>query len=264
MDTQYPGDPLTPGIASTPDAKRVPLKEAETITKIPVLPISYADAQPMLAELGGRVVPFDWRGSLALTYRFGPSPAKVHLKVESNWDQKTLYDVIAKIPGSDLPDQWVIRGNHHDAWVNGAEDPISGLVAELEEARSFGELGWRPRRTIIYCAWDGEEPGLLGSVEWAEAHADELISHTVAYLNSDTNGSGYFGADGSHSLEKFVNDVAKDITDPEKDISIWKRLQLREIATAHNAEEREEARHRADLRIACAWRMPISHTLRLR
>ena len=252
MDTQYPGDPLTPGIASTPDAKRVPLKEAETITKIPVLPISYADAQPMLAELGGRVVPFDWRGSLALTYRFGPGPAKVHLKVESNWDHKTLYDVIAEIPGADLPDQWVIRGNHHDAWVNGAEDPISGLVAELEEARSFGELmkeGWRPRRTIIYCAWDGEEPGLLGSVEWAEAQADELISHTVAYLNSDTNGRGYFGADGSHSLEKFVNDVARDITDPEKNISIWKRLQLHKIATAPNTEEREEARHRADLRI---------------
>ena len=252
MDTQYPGDPLTPGIASTPDAKRVRIEEAETITKIPVLPISYADAQPMLAELGGRVVPPDWRGALALTYRFGPGPAKVHLEIESNWDQKTLYDVIAKIPGSDLPDQWVIRGNHHDAWVNGAEDPISGLVAELEEARTFGDLlkeGWRPRRTIIYCAWDGEEPGLLGSVEWAEAHADELIQHTVAYLNSDTNGRGYFGAEGSHSLEKFINEVARDIADPEKNISIWKRLQLHEIATAPNTEEREEARNRVDLRI---------------
>ena len=175
----------------------------------------------------------------------------MHLKVESNWDQKTLYDVIAKIPGSELPDQWVIRGNHHDAWVNSAEDPISGLVAELEEARALGALlkeGWKPRRTIIYCAWDGEEPGLLGSVEWAEAHADELIAHTVAYLNSDTNGRGYFGADGSHSLEKFVNNVSRDVTDPEKEISIWKRLQLHEIATG-SIEERDEARNRADLRI---------------
>ncbi len=185
MDTDYPGDPLTPGVAATADAKRLSVAEAPTITKIPVLPISYGDAQPLLAELRGRVVPPAWRGSLALTYRFGPGPAKVHLKVQSNWDRKPLYDVIARMPGTELPDQWVIRGNHHDAWVNGAEDPISGLVTELEEARVFGELvkqGWKPKRTIIYCAWDGEEPGLLGSTEWVEAHGDELLQHGVAYL----------------------------------------------------------------------------------
>jgi N-acetylated-alpha-linked acidic dipeptidase len=176
----------------------------------------------------------------------------VHLKVKSNWDIKTLYDVIAKIGGSEYPDEWVVRGNHHDAWVNGAEDPISGLVAELEEARDFGELlkqGWKPKRTIIYCAWDGEEPSLLGSTEWAEEHAEELSRHAVAYLNSDSNGRGYLFMEGSHSLEKFINGVARDIEDPEKKISVWKRSQLRQIEDASSPEERQEARERPDLRI---------------
>ncbi len=171
----YPGDPLTPGVGATKDAKRLKVEEAPTITKIPVLPISYADAQPLLAALTGRVAPAEWRGGLGMTYHIGsgPSPAKVHLKVKSNWDIKPIYDVIAKIPGSTFPDEWVIRGNHHDGWVNGAEDPISGQAAIIEEARALGELvksGWKPKRTIIYCAWDGEEPGLLGSTEWAEQH----------------------------------------------------------------------------------------------
>ncbi len=252
MDTEYPGDPLTPGVAATPQAKRLTLAEAQTITKIPVLPISYSDAQPLLAELRGRTVPPAWRGSLPITYRFGPGPAKVHLKVQSNWDQKTLYDVVAKLPGAELPDQWVIRGNHHDAWVNGAEDPISGLVAELEEARSLGELakqGWRPRRTIIYCAWDGEEPGLLGSTEWVEAHADELVRHAVAYFNSDSNARGFFGADGAHVLQKFINDVAADVPDPETKMSIVERARLHEVEEAKTTEAREEARKRTELHI---------------
>lgn len=250
---QYPGDPLTPGVGATKDAKRLKVEDAPVITKIPVLPISYADAQPLLAALKGRVAPEGWRGGLGITYHVGPGPAKVHLKVKSNWEPlKTLYDVIAKIPGSTYPDQWVIRGNHHDGWVNGAEDPISGQIAILEEARSLGELvkaGWKPKRTIIYCAWDGEEPGLLGSTEWAEEHYDELRAHAVAYINSDTNGRGYFGVEGSHTLEKFSNDVARDITDPETKLSAWKRDQLRAIANAHTPEQREEVRHRADLRI---------------
>ncbi len=252
MDTEYPGDPLTPGIAAVPGAKRLTLQEAVTITKIPVLPISYADARPLMAELRGRVVPREWRGSLPITYHLGAGPAKVHLKMLSNWDQKRLYDVIARIPGSEFPDQWVIRGNHHDAWVNGASDPISGLVALLEEARSFGELvkqGWKPKRTIIYCAWDGEEPGLLGSTEWVEAHADELRQHAVAYFNSDSNGRGYFRAEGSHVLEKFINDVARDIIDPEKDITVWERRKLYDIAHAQSPEQREEIRKRPNLRI---------------
>jgi N-acetylated-alpha-linked acidic dipeptidase len=250
---QYPGDPLTPGVGATKDAKRLKVEEAPTITKIPVLPISYGDAQPLLAALTGRVAPEGWRGGLGITYHVGPGPAKVHLKVKSSWEPlKPLYDVIAKIPGSTFPDEWVIRGNHHDGWVNGAEDPISGQVALLEEARALGELvkaGWKPRRTIIYCAWDGEEPGLLGSTEWAEQHYDELRAHGVAYINSDGNGRGYFRVEGSHTLEKFSNDIAREVIDPETKLSAWKRNQLHEIATAKSPELRDEARKRADLRI---------------
>jgi N-acetylated-alpha-linked acidic dipeptidase len=248
----YPGDPLTPGVGATKDAKRLDLKDARTITKIPVLPISYGDAQPLLAALKGPVAPESWRGSLAQTYHLGAGPAKVHLKVQSNWDLKTLNDVIVKIPGSTDPDTWIVRGNHHDAWVNGAEDPISGAVALMEEVRAFSELmkqGWKPQRTLIYCLWDGEEPGLLGSTEWAEAHADELRQHAALYINTDGNGRGYLFAGGSHILEKFMNGVARDIMDPEKKITVWKRAQLKQIADAESAEDRQSIRNRADLRI---------------
>jgi len=248
----YPGDPLTPNVGATKDAKRLKIEDAPTITKIPVLPISYADAQPLLAALTGRVAPEGWRGGLGITYHVGPGAAKVHLKVKSNWDIKPIYDVIARIPGAVFPDEWVLRGNHHDGWVNGAEDPISGQVAILEEARAFGELvksGWKPKRTIIYCAWDGEEPGLLGSTEFAEQHYDELRAHAVAYINSDGNGRGYLGIEGSHTLEKFSNDIAREISDPETKLTAWKRLQLREISNAKTPEQREEIRKRADLRI---------------
>jgi len=249
----FMGDPLTPGIGATADAKRVPLKDAQSLTKIPVLPISYADAQPLLEAIGGPVAPRDWRGGLPITYRIGPGPAKVHLKVFSNWQQMTpLYDVIAKIPGSTYPDEWVIRGNHHDAWVNGAEDPISGMVTVLEEARSMGELlkqGWKPKRTIIYCAWDGEEPGLLGSTEWVETHVDELRKHAVMYVNSDSNSRGYLELEGSHTLEHFINDVARDVQDPETKLSVWKRAQLKQLADAESADERRELRERHDMRL---------------
>ena len=172
--------------------------------------------------------------------------------MKSNWDQKTIYDVIARMPGSEVPDEWVLRGNHHDAWVNGAEDPVSGLIGLLEEARAFGELakqGWKPRRSIIYCAWDGEEPGLLGSTEWVEAHADDLLRHAAAYFNSDVSGRGFFGADGSHTLEKFLSSVARDITDPEKNISVFQRAKFYEIEHAPDDEKRDEIRGREDLRI---------------
>jgi len=250
--TEFMGDPLTPGWGATPDAKRLPLKDARSLTKIPVLPISYSDAQPLLAAIGGPVGPRDWSGGLPITYHLGPGPAKVHLKVFSNWDMKPIYDVIGKIPGSTYPDEWVIRGNHHDAWVNGAEDPISGMVAVMEEARSMGELlkqGWKPKRTLIYCAWDGEEPGLLGSTEWVETHADELRKHAVVYINSDSNSRGYFALEGSHTLERFINDVARDIQDPETKLSVWKREQLKEIEAAGSAEARRELRERKDLRL---------------
>ena len=248
----HPGDPLTPGVGATRDAKRLAIGDAQTITKIPVLPISYGDAQPLLAALAGPVAPEPWRGGLGITYHVGPGPAKVHLRVKSDWSVKPLYDVIARIPGSTAPDEWVIRGNHHDAWVNGAEDPVSGLVPLLEEARGLGSLlkqGWRPRRTIIYAAWDGEEQGLLGSTEWVEAHADELVTKAVAYLNTDTNGRGYLFMAGSHSLESFINDVAREIEDPQTKLSVWKRRQLRAIADADSAAARQEARERANLRI---------------
>ena len=202
MDTDYPGDPLTPGVGATPDAKRLALNEAKTITKIPVLPISYADALPLLSALTGPVAPERWRGSLPITYHVGPGPARVHLKVSSNWDTKPIYDVIATMRGSGSSDQWVLRGNHHDAWVNGADDPLSGMVAVLEEARLLGELhkqGWSPKRTVIYCAWDGEEPGLLGSTEWVEDHLDELRAHAVAYVNSDGNERGFFFPGGTQA-----------------------------------------------------------------
>jgi N-acetylated-alpha-linked acidic dipeptidase len=248
----YPGDPLTPGVGATAGAKRLELKDVKVFTTIPVLPLSYADAQPLLEALAGPVAPRKWRGALPLTYHVGPGPARVHLRVKSNWDLKPIHDVIARIPGSTAPQEWIVRGNHYDAWVNGAQDPISGMVAELEEARALGELlkqGWRPKRTIIYAAWDGEEPGLLGSTEWAEEHAAELRQHAVAYINTDSNSRGYLGMGGSHSLEHLINDVARDIPDPERQISVWKRARLRDIGNASNQQDREEIRRRADLRI---------------
>jgi len=251
----YPGDPLTPGVGATKDAKRLPRSEAVTLTKIPVLPISYGDAQPLLAALKGRVAPAPWRGALPLTYHLGPGPAKVHLKLAFNWDLKPIYDVIARIPGATYPDEWIIRGNHHDGWVNGAEDPISGQAALLEEARGLGTLtkqGWKPKRTIILCAWDGEEPGLLGSTEWAEAHAEELQRNAAVYINSDGNGRGYLQVEGSHTLERFINGVARDIDDPESKLSVWKRLQFQRIANQPSAappQDRQEARDRPDLSI---------------
>ena len=251
-DTDYPGDPLTPGVGATADAKRLAIKDAKVITKIPVLPISYGDALPLLSALQGAVAPEAWRGALPITYHVGPGPAKVHLKVSSNWDLKPVNDVIATLRGSDAPDEWVIRGNHFDAWVNGAEDPISGMVAVLEEARMLGELhkqGWNPKRTIILCAWDGEEPGLLGSTEWAETHGDELQKHAVAYINSDSNGRGFFSAGGTHDLEHFINDVTREIQDPEKHITVQQRERLLRISRTRTTEERAEIRKSNDLRI---------------
>jgi N-acetylated-alpha-linked acidic dipeptidase len=247
----FPGDPLTPGVGATADARRLDIKGAPTLTKIPVLPISYGDAQPLLRSLAGPLAPDAWRGALPLTYHLGPGPATVHLKAEFNWDMATAYDVIAKIRGAERPDEWVIRGNHHDGWVNGASDPLSGQVAMMEEGRALGELlktGWKPKRTIIYCAWDGEEPGLLGSTEWAETHAELLKKNAVVYINSDSNGRGFFGASGSHTIEKFINEVARDVTDPEKNIPVSDRARAFAILSG-DSETRRETRERADLRI---------------
>ena len=224
----YPGDPLTPGVGAVPGAKRLAIKDAPSLMKIPVLPIGYGDAQPLLAALSGKVVPPGWRGGLPLAYHFGPGPAKVHLKLAFDWNTKPVLDVIATIKGAEQPDVWIVRGNHYDGWVNGADDPISGQSGLLEEARALGELykqGWRPKRTLIYAAWDGEEPGLLGSTEWMETHAEELSRHAAIYVNTDESNRGFFSAGGSHSLEHLVNEVAHDITDPETHVSIWRREQ---------------------------------------
>jgi N-acetylated-alpha-linked acidic dipeptidase len=248
----FPGDPLTPGIGATTDAKRLELKNASTLTKIPVLPISYNDALPLLRALNGPVAPATWRGALPITYHLGPGPAIVHLKLEFDFKIVPAYNVIARLTGNERPDEWVIRGNHHDAWVNGAADPISGLVGLLEEARVVGELartGFRPKRTIIYAAWDGEEPGLLGSTEWAEAHAEELRQKAVLYVNSDGNQRGFFNVGGSHTLEKFISEVARDVVDPEKEISVFDRSRANTVLTG-SPEDRRDARERTDLRIA--------------
>jgi N-acetylated-alpha-linked acidic dipeptidase len=229
-----PGDPLTPNVGSTPTAKRLALKDAITIMKIPVLPISYEDAQPLLQSLKGEVVPQKWRGGLPITYHVGPSVDKVHLEVAFNWDIKPINNIIAKMVGEN-PDEWVIRGNHHDGWVNGAADPVSGLVAELEEARAVGELakkGFKPKRTMVYCAWDGEEPSLLGSTEWVEDHQEELSKKAVAYINSDGNERGFIGASGSHTLETFFNEIADNVIDPQTGVSIKERLYAKTIVEA--------------------------------
>jgi N-acetylated-alpha-linked acidic dipeptidase len=231
----YPGDPLTPGVAATKDAKRLNRSDAVTIMKIPVIPISWEDALPLLQSLGGQVVPASWRGALPITYHVGPGKDKVHLKLQFNWDIVQLYNVIAKLPGSELPDEWIIRGNHHDAWVNGAADPISGTVSEMEEARAIGELvkkGFKLKRTLVYCAWDGEEPSLLGSTEWTEDHQAELREKAVFYLNTDANSRGFINASGSHSLEPFFNEIANDVIDPQTGVSIKERKYALTIVTA--------------------------------
>ncbi|HKS41306.1 MAG TPA: transferrin receptor-like dimerization domain-containing protein [Blastocatellia bacterium] len=248
----HPGDPLTPGIGAVKSARRLAREEAEVILKIPVLPISYGDALPMLRELSGAVVPESWRGALPITYHAGPGPARVHLKLAFDWSLKTIYNVIARIEGSQYPNEWIIAGNHHDAWVNGAEDPTSGMVTVMEEARAFGELlkqGWRPKRTIILCAWDGEEQGLLGSTEWVETHAEELKQKAVVYLNSDSTGKGQLGVGGSHTLERYINEVARDIEHPKGKMSVWQDMKTRSMTRARTDEDKKELNERTDLRI---------------
>jgi N-acetylated-alpha-linked acidic dipeptidase len=239
----YPGDPLTPGIGATENAKRLDRSEATNLLKIPVLPISYHDAKPLLESLDGVVAPESWRGGLPFTYHIGPGKTKIHLKVDFDWKIRPAYNVIAKIKGSEFPDQWVIRGNHHDAWVNGANDPISGMAALLEEARSIGELtktGWKPKRTLVYCAWDGEEPGLIGSTEWVEDHATELQEKAVVYINSDGNARGFLGVEGSHALEQMVSEVSKEVIDPQTGVTVYERKRAADLVGAASTKVKQE------------------------
>ena len=242
----YAGDPLTPGVGSTKDAKRLTRETAETILKIPALPISYADAKPLLEALGGRVAPANFRGMLPITYHVGGvGAASVHLVVKSDWSQKPIYNVIAVMKGKDYPDQWIVRGNHHDGWVFGANDPLSGNVVLMEEAKAIGALaktGWRPKRTLVYASWDAEEPGLIGSTEWAEQHAAELQKKALAYINSDSNDRGFLGAEGSHSLQTLVNQVAGDVPDPQTGVSVGERLRAQLMVRAAQPGARDDAK----------------------
>lgn len=248
----YPGDVLTPGRGAVRGARRLDRDEAPTIAKIPVLPISYRDAEPLLRALGGEVVPPEWRGALPITYHLGPGPARVRLEVRSDWRRVEALNVIARWPGARYPDQWVLRGNHHDGWNHGASDPVSGMVAVLSEAKALAELaqaGQPPARTVVYAAWDAEEPGLIGSTEWAEQHAEALDAHAVAYLNSDGNGRGFVYLGGSHVLEPFLNEVADDVDDPQTGVSVAERL--RASLRVHGDEQaRTDAEQRDDLRLA--------------
>lgn len=213
----YPGDPLSPGWASEAGSKRLTIAEAQTIMKIPVLPISYGDAQSLLATLTGPVAPEFWRGALPITYHLGPGSTVVHMNVAMDDATRPLYDVIVRIPGSDFPDQWVLDGNHHDAWVHGASDPLSGAASLMETARTLATMvrnGWKPKRTVLLAFWDGEEFGLIGSTEWMEKHADELDRSLVAYFNADSSGKGRLNIGGSHSLEAFVQQLTRDVSDP--------------------------------------------------
>ena len=249
-----PGDALTPGYAATKDAERLSINEASTIMKIPVMPISYADALPLLKAIKGPVVPDSWKGGLPITYHIGPGPAKVNLHLEFDWSLRTAYNPVGRMKGSVYPDEWIMRGNHHDGWGHGASDPISGMVSLMEEARAIGELtktGWRPKRTLIYAGWDAEEPGLLGSTEWVEYNLNDIRQNMVVYINTDGTGVGYLSMGGSHSLEKFVNEVIRDVDDPVHDVSLENRLRSRMRVREYNSGTFGEGREseRQDLRM---------------
>lgn len=248
----YPGDPLTPGVGATEDAKRLDRLKAPNLLKIPVLPISYHDAKPLLEALSGPNVPNNWQGALPFAYHIGPGKTTVHLKVAFNWNIVPCYDVIAKIKGDRYPDEWVIRGNHQDAWVNGTSDPISGLSSLMEEAKSIGDMlqnGWKPARTLVYCAWDGEEPGLLGSTEWLETHEKELQQKAVVYINSDNNERGYFYAEGSHALEPLVDQISKTVIDPETNVSLFDRRKAHQLVTTTNTATRKKIMDEKEMKL---------------
>jgi len=218
LNGKYPGDPLTPLAGSVPGTPRLSRQAAASLPLIPSMPLSYADAEPLLRALSGPTAPESWRGALPLTYRIGPGAAVVHLQLAFDWRPIKIYDVIAQIKGSVAPDEWIIRGNHHDGWVYGAQDPHSGHSAMMEEARVLGQMhqqGWTPKRTLIYASWDAEEQGTIGSTEWMETHFAELQRKGLLYVNSDVTMVGLVDMSGSPGLENFLRGVAQDIQDPE-------------------------------------------------
>ena len=250
----YPGDALTPGVGAKKDVERLSIEDAPTIMKIPVMPISYADALPLLKALKGPVVPNSWKGGLPITYHIGPGPTKVNLHLEFDWGLRTAYNPIGRLKGSVYPNEWIMRGNHHDGWAQGAADPISGMVSLMEEARAIGELvktGWRPKRSLIYAGWDAEEPGLLGSTEWVEYHRDEIKEKMIAYINTDGTGVGYLSMGGSHSLEKFVNEIIREVKDPVHEATLESRIRSRLRVREYNSSDYKDQKEsdRDDLRL---------------
>jgi len=242
---EFPGDPTTPGIASTlnlPDSRRTPPKDSAALPKIPATPLSYADAWPILAHLGGRVSPRDWQGAFPFTYHVGPGPVRIRLRLRQDYAYRIIWNVIGTASGREWPDEWVIAGNHRDAWVYGAADPGSGTAALLEAVHGFGELlrsGWRPRRTLIFCSWDAEEQGLLGSTEWVEENLPQLAS-AVAYFNTDVSVSGPgFSATAVPSLKALVRDVTKAVPSPQGGTvyDAWLAQQRRERLRQHRRPE---------------------------
>ena len=250
----HPGDPLTPGWGATEDREKLTRETARTLVRIPVLPISWGDALPILEQLRGTVAPNDdWKGALPITYHIGPGPAEVRMRTAYDWQVRPIYNVVARIEGSHYPDEWIVHGNHHDGWCAGATDPISGAVQLMETARGFGELlaaGIRPRRTVIFALWDAEEWGLLGSTEWAETHRDDLGEKGVVYINTDSTGKGWLNMAGSHTLQKFLNEVARGIEDPERGVSLFEAARARRLETAANPDARQEIEQSDDLRLA--------------
>ncbi|HKS65834.1 MAG TPA: M28 family metallopeptidase [Candidatus Acidoferrales bacterium] len=226
----YPGDPLTPGVPASPDTKRIVPANASNLPRIPTVPLSADDASAILTNLGGKNVPRGWQGGLPLTYHTGPGDEQIHLQIAMDYQQRPIYDVIAKLHGAD-DNSWVILGNHHDAWVFGAADPGSGTTAMLETARSLGELahsGWKPRRTIVICEWDAEEPGLIGSTEWVEGNLAELQKKAVAYINTDVGVTGQdFSAAATPSLNDLVRNVAREVKDPSSGKTLYDVWQAR-------------------------------------
>jgi N-acetylated-alpha-linked acidic dipeptidase len=218
---EFPGDPTTPGFASLPslpESKRISPAQSAQMPKIPVTPLSYHDASPILQNLGGRDSPREWQGALPFTYHVGPGPVRVKMHLKQDYQFRTLWDVIGRVRGSEFPGEWVVAGNHRDAWVYGAVDPISGTAAMLEAVHGVGDLlksGWKPKRTLIFASWDGEEEGLMGSTEWAEQHESELAD-AAAYFNMDVGDSGpKFGASAVPSLKPFLRDVTKAVPSPK-------------------------------------------------
>jgi N-acetylated-alpha-linked acidic dipeptidase len=249
---KYPGDALTPGIASTPDLpadKRLKPEDAANLPRIPSEPLSYHDASPILEALGGPDAPREWQGALPFTYHVGPG-VKVHLLLKMDYQYRTIWDVIGAVAGTDFPDEWVVAGNHRDAWVYGAVDPNSGTAAMLEAVHGIGVLlkhGWKPKRRIVFCSWDAEEEGLIGSTEWAEGHANHL-ARAVAYFNTDVGVSGpNFEAAAVPSLKEFVRDVTKQVPSPKGGTvyEVWKKTQAEAAAHRQGPEEEHTARDNA-------------------